>query len=118
MREQRATPRLEVQAAARLQALGKSSDQNGAPVRVTVVDSSDRGMRLYSTAAMNTGQAVAVEIGEAMFLGEVCYCAPAPAGEGFFLGIHVRECLTGLASLHHLIQALSPQLVTEPQRQR
>jgi len=113
MREQRATPRLKVQAEARLQALGESSDKNGVPVRATVVDSSDGGIRLQTKVAMSSGRAVTVEVAEAMFLGEVCYCAPAAEDGNFYLGIHLRECLTGLASLQHLIHALRPEPAAE-----
>ena len=118
--EQRATPRVEVQANAILQALGNSPETNGPPMAVTIVDSSDRGIRLRGSVPMNAGQAVTVEIGESMFLGEVCYCAPAPDGDAqsFHLGIVTRECLTGLASLHHLIRALTPEPAHELQRRR
>ena len=69
---------------------------------------------------MNAGQAVKIEMGDAMFLGEVCYCAAA-SGETaigdrdkqFYLGIVTKQCLTGLASLHHLIRALSPETTRE-----
>lgn len=118
--EQRATPRVEVQADAILQVLGTSSETNGPPLPVTLVDTNDRGMRLRGSTPMNAGQAVTVEIGESMFLGEVCYCAPVPGGDGpsFHVGIATRECLKGLASLHHLIRALTPQPAAELQRRR
>jgi hypothetical protein len=118
--EQRSIARVEVQTCAVLQALGASSNTNGPATRATVVDASDRGMRLRAAIPMNAGQAVTVEIGESMFLGEVCYCTPAPGGEdkSFHLGIVTRECLTGLASLHHLIQALTPEPARELQRRR
>jgi len=69
---------------------------------------------------MNAGQAVKIEMGDTMFLGEVCYCAPASCegNQSFYLGIVTRECLTGLASLHHLIQALSPDPVSVLDRSR
>lgn len=118
--DQRATPRLEADAAASIQMLGTSADANGPAMAVTVVDASDRGMRLRSAAPMNAGQAVKIEMGEMMFLGEVCYCAPASSAgdQAFYLGIVTRECLTGLAGLHHLIRALSPDPVPVLDRTR
>ena len=114
--DQRAVRRLEAKAAAAtVQTLGTSAGANG-PVRaVTVVDVSERGMRLRSAAPMNAGEAVKIEMGDTMFLGEVCYCAPvsSEADRSFYLGIVTRECLTGLASLHHLIRALSQEPVRE-----
>ena len=118
--DQRAVPRLEANTGASMQMLGTSAGANGPSMAVTVVDASERGMRLRSAAPMNAGQAVKIEMGDMMFLGEVCYCAPAPSAEdqSFYLGIVTRECLSGLASLHHLIRALSPEPVHELDRSR
>ena len=115
-------------AAASLQMLGTTAGANGQATAVTVVDVSDRGMRLLSAAPMEAGQAVKIEVGDAMFLGEVCYCAATPGepvignpseaafgtnDKQFYLGVVTKQCLTGLASLHHLIRALSPETVEE-----
>lgn len=105
--DQRGTPRVEVQAGATLQMLGISAGANGPVVAVTVVDASGRGMRLRAPVPMTAGQAVTIEIGEAIFLGEVCYCTP-DADNCFYVGIVTKECLTRLASLRQLIQALTP----------
>jgi len=118
--DQRGAPRLEADAAASVQILGTPAGANGPAMPVTVVDASERGMRLRSAAPMNAGQAVKIEMGDTMFLGEVCYCASASSegNQSFYLGIVTRECLTGLASLHHLIQALSPDPVSVLDRSR
>ena len=118
--DQRAVPRLGVNTAASVQMLGTSAGANGQAMAVTVVDASVRGMRLRSAAPMDAGQAVKIEMGDSMFLGEVCYCARA-AGDGdkfFYLGIITKECLTGLASLHNLIRTLTPETVQELVRSR
>ncbi len=109
--EQRPSPSLEVYAPATLQLLGTSPMRNGPPVPATVVDTSSLGIRFQAGVSMETGKAVTVEIGETIFLGEVCYCAPAPDGDGssYHLGIKMQESLTGLESLQHLITALSPR---------
>lgn len=123
--DQRTVPRMEMNAAASLQMLGTTAGANGQARAVTVVDVSDRGMRLLSAAPMDTGQAVKIEVGEAMFLGEVCYCAATPgvdvignSDKQFYLGVVTKQCLTGLASLHHLIRALSPEAVEELEPKR
>ena len=119
-KDQRAAPRLEVQVDATLQVLGETSATNGPAMPVRILDTNARGMRLRAAAPMNAGQAVTLEIGDAMFLGEVCYCAPATdeKDKQFYLGIVTRECLTGLASLHHLLRALAPEPAPELERHR
>jgi hypothetical protein len=109
--EKRKTPRVEINAVATMQLLGTTPEGNGNPFPVRVVDASERGMKLQAGQPMDAGQPVRVEFGEAMFLGEVCYCAPAGdgAGESYYLGVITQECLTGLSSLHHLIHALRPE---------
>jgi hypothetical protein len=113
--DQRSVPRVNVHGEATLQMLGVSSSANGPTLPVTVVDSSERGMRLRSAVPMNAGRAVTIQVGDAMFLGEVCYCAPSATDEdtSFFIGIVTKECLTGLAGLHHLLHALTPEPAKE-----
>ena len=113
--ERRLTPRAEVKASANVQTLGISAAANGKPFPVQVIDASDRGMRLHSTEPLKAGQALKIEMGESMFLGEVCYCAPAIAdGQAvFYVGVVTDECLTGLNGLQHLIRALEPETANE-----
>ena len=85
--------------------LGKSIGENGEPVGVRIVDASSRGMRLQSAMALNAGQAVKLEMGGSMFLGEVCYCV-SDGAEGYFVGIVAEQCLSGLSDLRHLIEAV------------
>jgi hypothetical protein len=119
-REKRAVPRIVLSGAARLQSLGTSAESNGEPVDAEVLDGSVRGMRLRSPLAMGAGQAVKVEIGDAMILGEVCYCAPGGDGvdRSYILGLVNKECLTGLASLQNLLSALEPEAEPKLQRSR
>jgi hypothetical protein len=113
--DQRSVPRSEVNVTGTMQLLGTSAAGNGHPEPVTVLDVSERGMKLRSKVAMSAGQAVTVEMDDAMFLGEVCYCAPETRGEekSFYVGVVTRECLTGLESLRHLIGALRPETADE-----
>ena len=102
---------------ATMQRLGATAEANGAPFPVRVVDASERGMKLEAGEAIDAGQPVRVDYGEAMFLCEVCYCAPT-GGEAkpYYLGVIIHECLTGLSSLHHLIQALRPEAAEKLER--
>ncbi|MBI2685653.1 MAG: PilZ domain-containing protein [Acidobacteria bacterium] len=104
--EKRTTPRIPVNARAVVQTLGGAPETNGQPVKVAIVDASHRGMRLQSEIAMKPGDAVKIEIEEAMFLGELCYCTPRTGG-GFHIGVVTEQCLTGLSSLQHLTQAVA-----------
>ena len=116
--EKRKAPRAAVSAVAMMQRLGISPGENGAAFPVQVVDAGESGMRLLSQVSMDAGQAVKIEIGDLMFLGEICYSAVAPGNAGYHLGVVTQECLSGLHGLQHLIQALSSDSARELQRSR
>ena len=106
--EKRRRPRVAVDAVATLQVLGASRAENGVPTAVRVIDVSEHGMGLESSVSLDAGVPIRLDIGDAMFLGEVCYCTliaegPPPA---FHIGIVTEECLSGLSGLRHLISAL------------
>lgn len=109
--EKRTGTRIAVNAAATLQVLGTSKASNGEPIPVRVSDASERGMRVQSGVRVDAGRAVRLEIGDTMFLGEVCYCAPTTSDPAalFHIGIVTEQCLAGLVGLHHLIKALEPE---------
>jgi hypothetical protein len=106
--EKRATPRQNVSGSATLQTLGTTAAENGEPMAVGIVDMSEQGMRLESPGPVDAGQAVKIDAGDAMFLGEVCYCAPMES-RGYYVGVVTTQCLSGLRSLQHLIEALKPE---------
>ncbi|MFN0102479.1 MAG: PilZ domain-containing protein [Bryobacteraceae bacterium] len=118
--DKRTTPRSEINVDATVQMLGVSAAANGRAFPVKVVDLSERGMRLQAADPMDAGQAVKIELGDAMFLGEVCYCAPVAGdpGNSYFLGVITHECLNGLAGLHHLMRALAPESARDLERVR
>ena len=105
--EKRTRPRVTVNAEATLQVLGTSHSGSGVPTAVQLVDASERGMRLEASVSIDAGVPVRLDIGDAMFLGEVCYCALMAAGPPtvFHIGIVTEECLSGLSGLRHLISA-------------
>ena len=110
-KEKRTRPRIAVDAVATLQVLGASQSTNGVPISVRVTDASERGMRVQAEVQMDTGLPVRLDIGDSMFLGEICYCAPAPKGAPatYNIGIVTEQCLTGLSGLRHLINALEQE---------
>lgn len=123
--DRRSSSRIEINAAASLQMLGTTAGANGQARTVTIVDVSDQGIRLLSAVPMDVGQAVKIEVGDEMFLGEVCFCAATPdepvignSDKQFCLGVVTKQRLTGLASLHHLIRAVSPEAGKEFERRR
>lgn len=118
MMEKRTRPRIDVNVTASVQRLGICAGGNGRAIAVQVVDASERGMRLRSPEALDAGQAVKIEMGDAMFLGEICYCASVSGRADYFLGVVTEECLTGLNSLQHLIQALQPKGIREREPSR
>lgn len=53
---------------------------------------------------MQPGAAVRLDLEEAMYLGEVCYCAAQ--GRGFAIGVEVQHSLLHLPSLDRLVKRL------------
>lgn len=116
--EKRSGPRVTVEVAAMLQVLGEVQEANGPAVPVQVLDAGERGMRLQAPVPIAANRAVKIELGQAMFLGEVCYCAPVPGCDpaAYYIGIATEQCLTGLSGLQHLIAALQPEPARDLQR--
>jgi hypothetical protein len=88
-----------------------------------VAEMSERGMRLCIPEPLLVDQCLQVEFEEAIVFAEVFHCGPAgPECEyPYAAGVVIRECLSGLASLQHLIQALRPaeertQAAAEPSK--
>jgi hypothetical protein len=113
--EKRKAPRIEVTAAATIQILGLTPAENGESFPATIVDVSERGMRLRTSVAIDANQAVKIEMGDRMFLGEVCYCA-TDSNSRYNIGVVTEQCLAGLSGLQHLITALQPDSVRKLER--
>jgi hypothetical protein len=110
--DKRATPRTPIDAKARLFLLS-SHDGPGLPIPARVVDASPSGLRLLLPHAIPPGTPVRIDVHDAMLLGEICYCAPVPSHPALasYAGVAIEQCLSGLASLQHLIDALRPATV-------
>lgn len=60
-------------------------------VPVTLVDISEGGLCAVSQQALPTNTLVSLDLDEHLFLGEVCYCNPLPAG--FAIGVRLKHIL-------------------------
>ena len=111
----RANPRTPVDAKARLFLLSSHAGP-GLPMPARVTDASSNGLRLLLPHAIPPGTPVRVDIEDAMFLGEICYCTPVPSHPSLaaYAGVAIEECLSGLTSLQHLIDALQPSPQLQP----
>jgi hypothetical protein len=86
------------------------------PVRVTVlgeyrhqmegnaIDLSGHGMRIVLPRRVAPGNAVRIDLDDAMLLGDVCYCCPNV--RGFTVGVQLDQALAGLAELARFNNAL------------
>ena len=66
----------------------------------TAVDLSGRGMKLRLSRQLAADSPVKVEIGDSMYLGEVCYCRLEHGA--FVAGLAIEQVLTGLQGLARL----------------
>jgi len=83
----------------------------------TVTNASGRGLGLISSAAVASGAAMKIEIGDSIFLGETMYCKTLEDGR-YFLGIELTEVLSGLAALSRMAQEFSAELDPSASRRR
>jgi len=113
--EKRSTARTAASIDAVAQTLGASAKANGEPFQVIVADASPHGMQLRSDRRLEPGQAVKIDLQDAMFLGEVCYCQTLAVGV-YRIGIVTEQCLTGLSGLQHLLEALQPEKQPEQRK--
>ena len=74
--------------------------ENEVRCRATAVDMSSRGMKLMVAWRFSEDAVVEIELDDALYLGEICYCRPEPGG--FIVGIEVNQVLTGLRDLARL----------------
>lgn len=90
---------------------------DGPQLTGSAVDLSGRGMRVFLPAPVSPGDAVKIELEDALLVGEVCYCHAAE--RGFVAGVEVDQVLNGLGQLAALNNALmgesAPRRVKEPE---
>jgi len=102
--ERRATPRFEMNQPALLTLLTDPPET----MQTVIGDGHFKGMRIDLPREVSVNQAIKLEVGEFMILGEVCYCGPANPGRPlpFSAGIVVSQILSGMGDLRHLLDAL------------
>ena len=77
----------------------------------TAIEMSGCGMRVRIPESARTGDAVKIQLQDALLLGEICHCRPDE--DAFVIGLEIREALTGLKDLAKLNRALLGQRVEE-----
>ena len=102
--DRRTAPRFEMNQAAVLTLLTDPPES----MPVVIADGHFKGMRIDLHMQLSANQAVKIEVGEFMILGEVCYCGPANPGTPmpYSAGIDVSQILSGISDLRHLLDAL------------
>ena len=68
--------------------------------QASAVDLSGRGLKLRLSRPLAPDSPVKVEFGDAMYLGEVCYCRHEDGA--FVAGVAIEQVLTGLQGLARL----------------
>lgn len=99
--ERRREPRIPLEQQAWITLLGDPEVRCPA----TAVDLSGRGMKLRLSREVPMDSPVKVEIGDSMYLGEVCYCRLEHGA--FIAGVAVEQVLTGLQGLARLRNKLT-----------
>lgn len=107
--DRRANPRHPIDAKARIYPLSMAPTPLQ-PIPARITDASPNGLRLLVPRPVAPGTPVRIDLDDAMLLGEICYCVPVPTHptHAFHAGVTIEQCLSGLASLQHLIDALQP----------
>ena len=85
----------------------------------TAIDLSGRGMKLRLSRQLAPHSPVKVEIGDSMYLAEVCYCRLERGT--FIAGLAIEQVLTGLQGLGQLRRRLIsdlPKTMDAPSRDR
>lgn len=102
--DRRATPRFEMNQPALLTLLNDPPES----MPVVIADGHFKGMRIDLPKQVSVSQAIKIEVGEFLILGEVCYCGPANPGTSlpFSAGVIVSQFLSGVGDLRHLLDAL------------
>lgn len=96
--DRRREPRIQANAPALVQTLGRSAKTNGRPHLARIVDMSSKGIRLHTETPLIAGSVVQVEVDDTMVLGEVCYCVPG-SSSAFNVGVLAKQSLVGLSAL-------------------
>lgn len=77
---------------------------DGRQMQARTLDVSGRGVRILAPEPLEPGDAVKIEIDDALLLAEVCYCLPNEAG--FMVGVEIDQALNGVSDLARLNRTL------------
>lgn len=106
--ERRSEPRICSKQLAWLTVLG----DNEVRCQARAIDVSGRGMKLMASRRFRPDAAVKIEMDDALYLGEICYCQPENGA--FTIGVEIEQVLTGLRDLAQLRRQLTEDSAREP----
>jgi hypothetical protein len=114
--DRRAAPRFEMNQPAHLTLLNDPPES----MPVIIVDGHFKGMKINLPIQVPLNQAIKIEVGEFLILGEVCYCGPNTSGTPlpYSAGIIVSQFLSGVGDLRHLLDALQREEKTAAEERR
>ncbi len=114
--DRRATPRFEMNQPALLTLLNDPPES----MQIVISDGHFKGMRIDLPKQVPVNQAIKIEVGEFLILGEVCYCGPTTPEKSlpYSAGIIVSQFLTGVGDLRHLLDALQREEHTASEERR
>ena len=98
--ERRRDVRVSLDQTVRVTALGRNRHE----MQGRAGDLSGRGIRILVPARLPAGDPVRIDLEDGLLLGEVCYCQSHD--DGFMIGVHLDQALSGLAELTRLNRAL------------
>jgi hypothetical protein len=78
--------------------------KNDRLLAATVVDASERGLRLTMQSPLPLDSAVRIDLQNELLLGEVCYCQQSP--QGYVVGVELQQSLSNLNDLSNLARAI------------
>lgn len=115
-RDRRTAPRLEINQPALMTVLTDPPQS----VPIVITDGHLEGMRIGLASRVFVNQAVKIEVGEFMMLGEICHCGPTQPGGHlpYSAGIVVNQILSGVSELQHLLDALQREEQTAVEKTR
>ena len=106
--DQRREPRFEADQAVNVTILGDQCTRMTAHVR----NACGRGLGLSIPCRLQPGEAVKIEIDDAIVLGEAIYCREEDGG--FFVGVELDQVLVGLTELARRLSAFDPEIRMTP----
>ena len=99
--ERRQGPRFDAAEPVTVHVLGESREE----IAGSLENLSGKGARLVLDEPVAVDAAIEIDLGDRLFLGEVCYSEPVPGG--YAIGVHLNQVLHETPDLAALLRALT-----------